>query len=202
MTWPARAQPAVTSALFDAVIVLLYALCLGAPRLVSGRTAATGAATAGTETLAWLALPVRLARHGLSLQYATIFVTSTALALALLGTLLSLVSRMRGSASLWALGSWLFGCSVAILMPAWVAAGFLGALLLLVVLRSRLVLLARTSALFALLAELWPLGYAAGFAALAWRYNPQLLLQCLLIAFGASLVARALLPAPRRPATA
>jgi hypothetical protein len=53
------------------------------------------------------------------------------------------------------------------------------------------------SALVAVLSELWPLGYAAGFAALAWRYNPQLLLKALVIAFGASLVARALVPSQR-----
>ena len=46
----------------------------------------------------------------------------------------------------------------------------------------------------AVLSELWPLGYAAAFAALAWRYNPQLLIKALIIAFGVSLVARALLP--------
>jgi hypothetical protein len=50
------------------------------------------------------------------------------------------------------------------------------------------------TALVAFLSELWPLGYTAGFAALAWRYNPQLLLRTLVIALGVSLVARALLP--------
>jgi hypothetical protein len=50
------------------------------------------------------------------------------------------------------------------------------------------------TALVAFLSELWPLGYAAGFATLAWRYNPQLLLKALVIALGVSLVARALVP--------
>ncbi|MGC2638967.1 MAG: isoprenylcysteine carboxylmethyltransferase family protein [Acidobacteriaceae bacterium] len=44
------------------------------------------------------------------------------------------------------------------------------------------------------LAEILPLGYAICLAVLAWRYEPQLLEQCLLVCFGLSLVARALLP--------
>ena len=47
-------------------------------------------------------------------------------------------------------------------------------------------------------AETLPLGFAVCLAILAWRYQPQLLIQCLLVCFGISLVARALLPgAPR-----
>lgn len=45
-----------------------------------------------------------------------------------------------------------------------------------------------------LLAELLPVGYALCLAVLAWRYEPLLLVRCLLICFGISLVARALLP--------
>lgn len=44
------------------------------------------------------------------------------------------------------------------------------------------------------LAEILPLGYALCLAVLAWRYEPQLLEQCLLVCLGLSLVARALLP--------
>jgi hypothetical protein len=101
---------------------------------------------------------------------------------------------MRGSSILWAAGAFLFGCSVSILMPLWTAVGFLGALLLIVALRARFIAMRPVTALPALLSELWPLGYAVGFAALAWRYNPQLLLKALVIAFGVSLVARALVP--------
>ncbi len=79
-------------------------------------------------------------------------------------------------------------------MPLWTAVGFLGALLLIVALRARLVALRPSTALAASLSELWPLGYATGFAALAWRYNPQLLFKTLLIAFGVSLIARAMMP--------
>jgi hypothetical protein len=66
--------------------------------------------------------------------------------------------------------------------------------LLIVALRARFVAMRPVTALVAVLSELWPLGYAAGFAALAWRYNPQLLIKALVIALGVSLVARALVP--------
>jgi hypothetical protein len=173
---------------FDIAIVLLFALFLWAPW---DRIAA---ATGSSATMAWLALPVMLSRYGLHLNYVTVMVTISALIAAALGALLSIAARMRGSAALWAVGAWLFGCSVAILMPLWTAVGFLGALLLLVALRARFVAMRPVSALVALLSELWPLGYTAGFAVLAWRYNPQLLLKMLLIAFGVSLIVRALMP--------
>jgi hypothetical protein len=137
---------------------------------------------------------VTLSRHGIHLGSATVTVTFSALVAAALGALLSIAARMRGSAALWAAGTVLFGCSVAILMPLWTAVGFLGALLLIVALRARLIALQPVSVLIASLSELWPLGYAIGFAVLAWRYNPQLLIKTLLIAFGASLIARAVMP--------
>jgi protein-S-isoprenylcysteine O-methyltransferase Ste14 len=46
----------------------------------------------------------------------------------------------------------------------------------------------------ALLNEIYPLGMAASFAALSWRYDVWLLVQCMLILFGTSLVVRAILP--------
>jgi hypothetical protein len=172
----------------DLAIILTFALFLWAPW---DRTAS---AISSSTTMAWLALPVTLARHGAHLELATMAVTISALVAAALGALLSVAARMRGSAALWAAGAWLFGCSVAILMPLWTAVGFLGALLLVVALRARFVAMRPTTALVAFLSELWPLGYAAGFAALAWHYNPQLLIKALVIAFGVSLVARALVP--------
>jgi len=42
-----------------------------------------------------------------------------------------------------------------------------------------------------LLAEIYPLGMTGCFVVLAWRYNAQILIQCLIICFGASLVTRA-----------
>ncbi len=176
----------------EAILVLLYALFLGVPRVYPA--AAGTAANGSTATLAWLALPVQLSRHGASLASATMTVTICGLATAALGALLSIVARRRALAAMWAAGGWLFGASVALLMPTWIAVGFLGARLLTVVARSRMVRLQPMSMLGAVLAELWPLGYAIGFAIFAWRYNPQLLLQSLLIAFGASLVARAVQP--------
>jgi hypothetical protein len=192
MTRPAPRNPDRLLIVFDVAIVFIFALFLWAPwlRIDSGRTADASS----SATMAWLALPVMLARHGLHLEYATMAVTISALVAVSLGALLSIAAHMRGSAALWAAGAFLFCCSVAILMPLGTAVGFLGALLLIVALRARFVAMRPVTALVAFLSELWPLGYAAGFAALAWRYNPQLLLKALVIALGASLVARALLP--------
>ena len=173
---------------FDIAMVLVFALFLWAPW---DRTAD---ALSSATTMAWLALPVTLARHGVHLESATITVTISALVAATLGALLSIAARVRGSSVQWAAGAFLFGCSVAILMPLWTAIGFLSALLLILALRARFVTARPVTALPAVFSELWPLGYAAGFAALAWRYNPQLLLKALVIAFGLSLVARALVP--------
>jgi hypothetical protein len=181
---------------FDIAIVLLFALFLWAPwdRIV--------AATGSSVTMTWLALPVTLARHGVHLEHATIAVTIGALIVAALAALLSIAGRMRGNATLWAVGSFLFGSSVAILMPLWTAVGFLGALLLLVALRARFVALQPVAAFIAFLSELWPVGFAIGFAVLAWRYNPQLLIKALMVAFGISLIVRAMLPPSRADATA
>jgi uncharacterized membrane protein len=45
-----------------------------------------------------------------------------------------------------------------------------------------------------LIGEIYPLGMAGCFAVLAWRYNAQILIQCLIVCFGVSLIVRALLP--------
>lgn len=173
---------------FDLAVVLLFALFLWAPWDRSADAASS------SFSMVWLALPVTLSRHGIHLESATVTVTFSTLVAAAIGALLSIVARMRGSAALCAAGTVLFGCSVAILMPLWTAVGFLGALLLIVALRARLVALPPVSALIASFSELWPLGYAIGFAVLAWRYNPQLLIKTLLIALGVSLIARAVTP--------
>jgi hypothetical protein len=173
---------------FDLAIVLVFAVFLSAPW---NRIADAGSSSV---TMAWLTLPMILSRHAVHLEYATITVTISALVAAAFGALLSIAARVRGSTVLCAVGALLFGASVAILMPPWTAIGFLGALLLIVALRARFVALRPATALVAFLTELWPLGYTIGFAALAWRYNPQLLLKTLVIALGVSLVARALVP--------
>ena len=180
---------------FDIAIILVFALFLWAPW-----DRAADAASSSLNMI-WLALPVILSRHGFHLESATISVTICALTAAALGTLLSIVAHIRGSAALWAVGTCLFGASVAILMPPWTAVGFLGALLLLLGLRARFVATPIVTVTVAFISELWPLGYAAGFAVLAWRYNPQLLLKALLISFGVSLIARAMMPS-RENATA
>jgi protein-S-isoprenylcysteine O-methyltransferase Ste14 len=58
----------------------------------------------------------------------------------------------------------------------------------------------RPQLLQALVNEVLPVGYALCLAVLAWRYEPDLLVQCLLVCFGLSLVAHALLP--KAPAAA
>jgi protein-S-isoprenylcysteine O-methyltransferase Ste14 len=51
----------------------------------------------------------------------------------------------------------------------------------------------------AVLAETYPIAFALSFAVFAWRYNARLLIQCLLICYGVSLVVRAMM---RRPVAA
>jgi hypothetical protein len=188
MTRATSSRNGVLLLTFDLAIVLAFALFLWAPW---DRIADAGSPAA---TMAWLALPMILARHGFHLEYATAIVTISALVAAALGALLSIAARLRGSAALCAVGACLFGSSVAILMPLETAIGFLGTLMLIAALRARFVAMGPATALVAVLSELWPIGYAIGFAVLAWRYNPQLLIKALVIALGASLVARALLP--------
>lgn len=53
---------------------------------------------------------------------------------------------------------------------------------------------ARPRWLASIAAEVLPLGYALSLAVLAWSYDPRLLVRCLLVCFGLSLVTRALLP--------
>jgi hypothetical protein len=180
---------------FDIAIILVFALFLWAPW-----DRASDAASSSLNMI-WLALPVVLSRHGFHLESATITVTICALTAAALGTLLSIAAHIRGSAALWAVGTCLFGASVAILMPPWTAVGFLGALLLLLGLRSRFVAMPIVTVPVSFISELWPLGYAAGFAVLAWRYNPQLLLKALMVSFGVALIIRAMMPS-RENATA
>jgi protein-S-isoprenylcysteine O-methyltransferase Ste14 len=54
----------------------------------------------------------------------------------------------------------------------------------------------------ALLAETYPIAFTLCFAIFAWRYNARILIQCLLICYGCSLVIRALIKAPIAPANA
>jgi protein-S-isoprenylcysteine O-methyltransferase Ste14 len=55
---------------------------------------------------------------------------------------------------------------------------------------------ARPHWLQAVLAETYPIAFTLCYAVLAWRYNARLLIQCLLICYGVSLVIRAM---QRRP---
>lgn len=175
----------------EAVLVVVFALCLWAPWDRSAD------ATSSSLNMLWLSLPMMLSHHGMVLETVTNTVTICALVIAALGAAFAIAGRARGKAVVWAVGIFLFAVSVAILMPQWTAVGFLGAVLLLLALRVRFTTLQPMRALAALLRELWPLGYAIAFAALAWHYNPQFLIKALVIAFGLSLVARALIPADR-----
>jgi protein-S-isoprenylcysteine O-methyltransferase Ste14 len=49
----------------------------------------------------------------------------------------------------------------------------------------------------AVLAETYPIAFALSFAMLAWRYNARLLIQCLLVCYGLSLVVRAMQGQPQ-----
>jgi protein-S-isoprenylcysteine O-methyltransferase Ste14 len=55
---------------------------------------------------------------------------------------------------------------------------------------------ARPDWLQAVLAETYPIGFTICFAVLAWRYNARILMQCLLICYGVSLVVRAMTKKP------
>jgi protein-S-isoprenylcysteine O-methyltransferase Ste14 len=61
---------------------------------------------------------------------------------------------------------------------------------------------ARPHWLQALLAETYPIGFTLCFAIFAWRYNARILIQCLLICYGLSLVMRAFVKRPIAPAGA
>jgi protein-S-isoprenylcysteine O-methyltransferase Ste14 len=58
----------------------------------------------------------------------------------------------------------------------------------------------------AMLAETYPIAFTLCFAFLAWRYNARVLIQCLLICYGISLVVRATIRPPKqeeeKPSTA
>jgi protein-S-isoprenylcysteine O-methyltransferase Ste14 len=224
------------------IIVALFCLGFSAPWDRIG--------AAAPATTAWLALSTTLARlHWLSLEQATLLVTSLAIFCAIAGAAL----RFWGTAFLGAsivhsgamhgdqvmaagpyrhlrnplyLGSILFAVSVAILMPPSGAAVFIVAVCvfyfrlilgeeaflahkigapyqeycqcvprLLPSLRPRIPAPpTRPQWLAAFIAEILPLGFALCLAVLAWRYEPELLIRCLLVCFGLSLVAKALLP--------
>lgn len=176
------------SVVLETAIVLTVALCLWAP------WDRAGDATSSSLNMLWLSLPMMLSHRGMALVSVTLTVTICALVISALGALLAILGRARGKSVVWAVGIFLFACSVAILMPVWTAVGFAGAVLLLLALRVRFTTMQPMRTLAAVLSELWPLGYAIALAALAWHYNPQYLLKALVIAFGLSLVARALLP--------
>src|ERR1700691_4143873 len=61
---------------------------------------------------------------------------------------------------------------------------------------------ARPQWLQALLAETHPIAFTLCFAIFAWRYNARILIQCLLICYGLSLIVRALTKQPTAPAGA
>jgi protein-S-isoprenylcysteine O-methyltransferase Ste14 len=48
----------------------------------------------------------------------------------------------------------------------------------------------------AVLAEIYPIAFTLCFGVLAWRYNARVLIQCLLICYGLSLVVRAMIKPP------
>lgn len=168
------------------LLVAVFALCVWAPW---DRASATS-----SLNMIWLMLPMTMARHGGHIETVTVTITICTLVTAAIGALLTIAGRMRGSAGFWAAGMFLFACSVAILMPVWTAVGFAGVVIFLLAMRVRFAPIGSMRALAAVLSELWPVGYAVGFAVLAWRYNPRLLIQVLLVSLGLSLVGKAVVP--------
>jgi len=102
------------------------------------------------------------------------------------------------------LGSWLLALGVSVLMPPSGAAFFLVAFSIFVLFLIRLQERFRPSGSHAapsaapprwgqaFLAETYAVAITLCFAVLAWRYNARILVQCVLICFGVSLVIRAL----------
>jgi hypothetical protein len=150
----------------------------------------------------WLASSTLLARSGwISLAAATLMVTAAALACLLTGTVL----RVWGAAYLGQsvrnplyLGTWLLACGASILMPPGGAGFFLIAVsifvLFLIYSGERFLptkLGARLEWARAAFAETYPIAFTVCFAIFAWRYNARVLIQCLLICYGLSLIARA-----------
>lgn len=137
----------------------------------------------------------------ISLQTASDVLTLAAILLAAVGAVMRVwgTARISRLPSRWNyLGDLLFAMAIAIFMPPSGAAVFL---LLSIVQFSRLTLLAnpatqtpRISLGHAILAEAFYIAMTVAFAALAWSYNPTLLIQALLICFGLALVMRAFVP--------
>jgi protein-S-isoprenylcysteine O-methyltransferase Ste14 len=176
------------------VFVLLYLLGFFPPW-------GWGVGNASNST-AWLASSTLLARSGwISLAAATVMVTSAALACLLTGTVL----RVWGTAMqdfpvrepLY-LGTWWLACGASILMPPGGAGFFLVAFSIFVLFLAyneerflSVKLGPRTKWAQVAFAETYPIGFTVCFAVFAWRYNARVLIQCLLICYGLSLVARA-----------
>jgi len=57
--------------------------------------------------------------------------------------------------------------------------------------------MARPHWLQGVMGEIYPAGFAVCMAILAWRYNPHILIRCVLLCFGMSLLVRAFLPGPQ-----
>jgi protein-S-isoprenylcysteine O-methyltransferase Ste14 len=176
------------------VFVLLYLLGFFPPWGWGARNGSNG-------TL-WLASSTLLARSGwISLAAATVMVTAAALACLLTGTVLRVWSTAylgRSVRNPLYLGAWLLACGASILMPPGGAGFFLIALgifvLFLAYSEKRFLpvkLGARPEWAQAAFAETYPIAFTVCFAIFAWRYNARVLIQCLLICYGLSLVARA-----------
>ena len=166
----------------------------------------------GHATL-WLTASTELARSGwIGLAGASLTVTILGLASLVTGTAMRVWGAAHWSpAAMGAgpnrslgnslnIGSWLVALGVSLLMPLAGALLFLLTFtvftLLLIFTERRFFANTSTAAtprwLRALLAETYPVAFTLCFAVFAWRYNARVLIQCLLICFGMSLVTRAL----------
>jgi hypothetical protein len=157
----------------------------------------------GNNGALWLAASTFLARSGwISLAAATLTVTFVALACLAAGTVLRVwATAYLGSGYLRNLGAWMFAVGVSILMPLSGALFFLLAFTIFIVFLGyaqerflspkRGEVYTRPRWLDAVLAEIHPIAFTLCFAIFAWRYNARILIQCLLVSYGLSLVIRA-----------
>lgn len=174
----------------------LYVLGFWAPWLRYGKFAAP-------FTTARLELAGELT-HWLPLQTASNVITFAAIALAALGAMLRVWGTANHRRNPLYLGYLAFAVAVSIFMPP---SGAILFLILTFVQMWRLSLRAETRSarsegrprwsqtlVAAIFSEVFYVAMAVCFAILAWRYDPTLLIQALLICFGASLVAQAFVP--------
>ena len=159
--------------------------------------------THSNDSTLWLTSSTLLGRTGwFSLASATEAVTLGALLCLLLGVVFSVWSGFARRPLY--VATWLQALGASVLMPLSGAAFFLTACSLLTVFlvaagkpfapRPSSVASLSRPWIQILIAQLFPISFTVCFALFAWRYNAHILIRCLLVCYGVSLVAQALVP--------